>query len=89
MYDFLIMPWAIPVISGCAVAVVAIIVGSIKSALTALAETSLKQSMVEQGFSAAEIERVVLARSQQDGKPCFSSSDKPLATTPRHSKQAV
>ena len=63
MYDFLIMPWAIPVISGCAVAVVAIIAGSVKSMLTDLAETRLKQSMVDQGFSASAKDVCRLATS--------------------------
>ena len=53
------MPWAIPVFMGCMIAIVAIIGGLIKECITKVAETNLKRSMVERGFSAGEIERAV------------------------------
>lgn len=89
MYDFLIMPWAIPVICGCVVAAVAIIFGTLKSAYSELAETRLKQSMVDQGFTAAEIERVVTASASGDGRSDFALGDRLGKVPPLASKQAV
>jgi hypothetical protein len=71
----LMMPWAIPVIMGCMIAIVAIVGGLVSSCITDLAETNLKRSMVERGFSAAEIERVVQASAGE--KPCKPA---PIAT---------
>ena len=60
----LAMPWVIPTIFGCLVAIVAIISKASASAVNSIAETSLKKRMVDQGFSAAEIERIVYATAR-------------------------
>lgn len=73
----LTMPWAIPVIMGCLVAIVAIVSTIVSGCITEVAETKLKRSMVERGFSPIEIERVVKA-SADDSVSC-----KPFPT-PKH-----
>jgi len=73
----LTMPWAIPVIMGCLVAIVAILATVVSCCISGVAETKLKRAMVERGFSAGEIERVVKA-SADDSVPC-----KPFPT-PQH-----
>ncbi len=60
----LAMPWAIPTIFGCLVAIVAILSKTIASAVNSISETSLKKRMVNQGFSASEIERIVHASAR-------------------------
>jgi hypothetical protein len=75
----LMMPWAIPVIMGCTIAIVAVVGGLITNCLTQLAETNLKRSMVERGFSPDEIQRVV-----QTSADCTKSE--PLASAKRVAK---
>lgn len=59
MYNALSMPWAIPTIFGCLVAIVAIISGAVASCYKASSANRLKRAMVERGYSAAEIARVI------------------------------
>ena len=59
MSNVLVMPWAIPVICGCLVGIVAIIANTLSSLIKSNAETSLKKRMVGQGFTVADIERVI------------------------------
>ncbi len=59
--QILTTPWVIPVCMGCLVAIVAILAGISAGCISGVAETKLKRAMVERGFSAAEIERVVKA----------------------------
>ena len=63
MSNVLVMPWAIPVIFGCLVGMVAIIANTISSVVKSNAETSLKKRMVDQGFAVDDIERVVRSTS--------------------------
>ena len=65
MSHALAMPWAIPVIFGCTVGIVAILAGATSSTIKALAETSLKKRMVNQGFSVSDIERVICATANR------------------------
>ena len=62
----LMMPWAIPVIMGCCVAMVAILGSLITSCISELAVTNLKRTMVERGYSSAEIQQVVAASSDSE-----------------------
>ncbi len=61
------MPWVIPTIFGCMVAIVAIVSNVMSATLKANAETNLKRRMVEQGYSADDIERVIRV-SSTDGQ---------------------
>jgi hypothetical protein len=66
----LTMPWGIPVIFGCLVGMVSIVAKRVSQCVTQMAEINLKRAMVERGFPAAEIERVVRAtREPVDGAP--------------------
>lgn len=72
----LAMPWVVPVIFGCLVGIIAIITSHVSGCITQVAETNLKRVMVERGFSAAEIERVIKATAEPaddgvPGKPAF------------------
>lgn len=69
--EVLAMPWVIPVIFGCLVGMVAIVTSHVSGCITHVAETNLKRAMVERGFSAAEIERVIKATGEpaDDGVP--------------------
>ncbi len=80
MVQLISMPWAIPVIFGCLVAIVAIIANSISTTLRTNAEIGLKRQMVERGYTAAEIERVMRA-SSGESEPC--SSEISADTVPR------
>ena len=55
----LLMPWVIPIGVGGAVAMFAIGGGILSNCIARVTEAGLKRSMVEQGFSAHEIERVI------------------------------
>ncbi len=61
MVQMLALPWAIPVVFGCLVGIVAILANMVSNIIRNVSETGLKKRMVDQGFSAAEIERVVRA----------------------------
>lgn len=65
----LMAPWAIPVIMGCSIAIVAVIGGVVKECIATVAETKLKRSMVERGFSPSEIERVLQASCDPNFSP--------------------
>ena len=59
------VPWVmVPVILVCLVAMVAIVANAIAATVRANAETVLKRRMVEQGYPADEIVRVIRARPQ-------------------------
>ncbi len=74
----LAMPWVIPTIFGCGVAMVAIIANVVSSTLKANAETRLKQRMVEQGYSPDDIVRVIRASAGEESDDDeFVSSAKP------------
>jgi len=79
--DVLTLPWVVPVVSGCLVAVIAIVSGVFSDCVKKMAETKLKQSMVERGYSAAEIERVVRATAREE---CEGENVKPLSHKPIH-----
>jgi hypothetical protein len=70
MTSVLTMPWAIPTIFGCLVAMVAIVANVTAATIKANAETNLKKRMIEQGYSAAEIERVIRASGTSGHAPC-------------------
>jgi hypothetical protein len=59
MYNALSMPWAIPTIFGCLVAIVAIVSGTVAGCYKASSANRLKRAMVERGYSAAEIAQVI------------------------------
>ena len=80
--DVLIMPWVVPVVFGCLVAIVAIVSGVVSDCVKKVAETKLKQSMVERGYSAAEIERVLRATADEEDE---DDDGKPLPGKPIHS----
>jgi hypothetical protein len=66
MFDnALSMPWAIPTIFGCLVAITAIVCGAVAGSFKASSINRLKRAMVERGYSAAEIERVIRAKPQE------------------------
>ena len=69
MANVLVMPWAIPAIFGCLVAIVAIVANVASATIKANAETNLKRRMVERGYSVDEIERVIRATSN-DSPQC-------------------
>ena len=64
MVQSLALPWVVPTIFGCLVAIVAIVANVISSTVKANAETDLKRRMVEQGYSADDILRVIRATSE-------------------------
>lgn len=65
MENALVMPWAIPVIFGCLVAIVAILANVTSSTIKSLSLTSLKKRMLKMGYTATDIERVVCASPNQ------------------------
>ena len=67
IHQALTMPWVVPTIFGCLVAIVAIVANVASATMKANAQTNLKRRMVEQGYSADDIERVIRATSQ-DGQ---------------------
>lgn len=81
MVQALAVPWVIPVIFGCLVAIVAIVANVISSTVTANAETDLKRRLVEQGYSADDIVRIVRATSQDN-----EEADDEVSTPARPSK---
>ena len=90
MASALVMPWVIPVIFGCLVAIVAIVANVIGSTVKANAETDLKRRMVEQGYSADDILRVIRATSA-DGEESgdeFATLAKP-SKPPKQYKSVV
>lgn len=63
IHSALAMPWVVPVIFGCLVGMVAIVANAIVSIMRANAETNLKRRMVEHGYTAEDIARVIRASS--------------------------
>lgn len=61
------LPWVVPVICFSTVGIVAIVTGMVSDCVKRVAETNLKQSMVENGYSAEQIQYVLAAHP--DGKP--------------------
>lgn len=61
MLGILTLPWVIPTVCGCSVAIVAIVAHAVSEAWSSAAAANLKRSMVEQGMSAMEIEQVLRA----------------------------
>ncbi len=59
--DVLTQPWAVPVIFGCMIPILAIIVGGISGCITKLGELKLKRCMIERGYTPADIEQVINA----------------------------
>ena len=53
------LPWVVPIVSGCAVAIMAILGGMISECLKSIAHTNLKRSMVEQGYTIEQIDHVL------------------------------
>ncbi len=62
-----LQPEVLSIFLGCSIAIIAIIGHYLCSALKTKSENDLKQSMVERGMSAEEIERVLSARSSKHG----------------------
>ncbi len=70
------LPWVIPVVCGCTVAIVAIICGAISECFKIMAQTNLKRSMVENGYTAEQIVSVLNAKPSRG---FASGSKKPSA----------
>ena len=70
MERVLIMPWAIPVIFGCAVAMISILAKMVSYCWKYHCDTRLKRSMIERGYSVADIERVL-----NSGQRSYRSDD--------------
>jgi sensor histidine kinase regulating citrate/malate metabolism len=90
MIHAMTMPWVIPTIFGCLVAIVAIVANVASATMKASAETNLKRRMVEQGYSVDEIERVIRATSNDDQQcahdlPAHATASKP----PKQSKSML
>ena len=72
------VPWVVPVVCGCTVAIVAIVCGVISECVKTVTQTSLKRSMVENGYTAEQIVTVLHAK-QQKPSGCASETKKPSA----------
>ena len=62
-----LQPEVLSILLGCSIVIIAILGYYLCSALKTKSENDLKQSMVERGMSAEEIERVLSARSSKHG----------------------
>ena len=60
------MPWVVPIVCGSAVAIVAILGGVISDCFKSVARTNLKRSMVEQGYTIEQMERILSAEEATD-----------------------
>jgi len=69
------LPWVVPVVFGCLVAMVAIVANVVASTLKTNAETNLKRRMVEHGYSAEDIERVICATARESDE-CEECDDR-------------
>ena len=56
------IPWVVPVVCGCSVGIVAIVCGVIGDCFKCMAQTNLKRSMVENGYTAEQIVSVIKAK---------------------------
>ena len=70
------LPWVIPVVCGCIVAIVAIIGGVISECFKCVAQAGLKRSMVENGYTA---EQIVLVLNAKKGSSFASEPKNPGA----------
>jgi hypothetical protein len=57
------VPWIVPVVCGCTVGIVAIICGVIGECFKSYTQTSLKRTMVENGYTAEQIVTVLNAKA--------------------------
>ena len=55
------LPWVVPVVCGSTVAIVAILGGVISDYYKSVAQTNLKQTMVENGYTVEQIDQVLAA----------------------------
>ena len=62
-----LQPEVLSIVLGCSIVIFAILGHYLRSALKTKSENDLKQSMVERGMSAEEIERVLSTRSSKHG----------------------
>ena len=53
------IPWVVPVVCGSIIAIVAILGGVISDCLKSVARTDLKRSMVAQGYTIEQIDRIL------------------------------
>ena len=86
MLEILTLPWVIPTICGCSVAIVAIVAHAASEAFRSTAEANLKRSMVEQGMSPVEIEQILHDSRSHDSAPTKPPKD--AACEPQSSKDS-
>ena len=58
-HSFLAMPWVVPVICGSLVAIIAIVSNVISDCIKCRADSNLKETMVEHGYSAEQIHEIL------------------------------
>ena len=61
--SFVAMPWVVPIVCGSVVGIVAIFSRAISDCVKTVSESNLKQSMVEHGYTAEQIDQVLKGRS--------------------------
>jgi hypothetical protein len=57
--SILAIPWVVPIVCGCTVAIVAILAGVISDVVKNVAHTNLKRAMVDQGYTIDQIDHVL------------------------------
>ena len=67
-YSLMSAPWAIPVVFGCLVGIASIFARAFSECVQRTSLNRLKQSMVNRGYTAVDIERVVAANPDGLGK---------------------
>ena len=78
MESIVTLPWVIPVVCGCTVAIVAIVCGVISECVKTVVQTNLKRTMVENGYTAEQIVTVLRAKKQKTDN-FASETQKPSA----------
>jgi hypothetical protein len=62
------IPWVLPIVCGSIVAIVSILDCVIRDCVISVAQTNLKRSMVEQGYTVEQIDQVLMS-DKAAGKP--------------------